>query len=126
MKNKEREAFSERLNSVLKERYVRQTDLVRLCTTVAKQYGIELNKVMVSRWCNAQYIPRQDHLMIISKALSINPAWLMGIEGAEKYMDYHLKAEKNYEVIKEELNKLDENDMAEVKKYLEFLVWRKS
>ena len=41
-------------------------------------------------------------------------------------MDYHLKAEKNYEVIKEELNKLDENDMAEVKKYLEFLVWRKS
>ena len=64
--------------------------------------------------------------MIISKALNINPAWLMGIEGAEKYMDYHLKAEKNYEVIKEELNKLDENDMAEVKKYLEFLVWRKS
>ena len=126
MKNKEREAFSERLNSVLKERNMRQADLVRLCTTVAKQYGIELNKVMVSRWCNAQYIPRQDHLMIISKALSINPAWLMGIEDAEKYMDYHLKAEKNYEVIKEELNKLDENDMAEVKKYLEFLVWRKS
>ena len=126
MKNKEREVFSERLNSVLKERNMRQADLVRLCTAVAKQYGLELNQVMVSRWCNAQYIPRQDHLMIISKALNINPAWLMGIESAEKYMDYHLKAEKNYEVIKKELNKLDENDMAEVKKYLEFLVWRKS
>ena len=36
MKNKEREVFSERLNSVLKERNMRQSDLVRLCTTVAK------------------------------------------------------------------------------------------
>ena len=50
---------------------------------------------------------------------------MLGVENAEKYMDHHPKAQINYELIKDELDKLDSTDMDYVKVFLGFLAHRK-
>ena len=117
--------FADRLNEVMAEHGLNQKELIEKCTPMCKVYGLEMTPSQVSRWCSGVYIPRQDYIMIICKTLSINPAWMLGVENAEKYMDHHPKAQINYELIKDELDKLDNTDMDYVKVFLGFLAHRK-
>ncbi|MBC2575764.1 LexA family transcriptional regulator [Peptostreptococcus canis] len=64
----DKQLFISRLNYAMKMKKITQYSL-------SKRTGI--NKGSLSSYLSGKYLPKQDKIQIISKALNINPEWLM-------------------------------------------------
>lgn len=71
---------SERLQEIMKERGLRQVDLLEKCEPYAKRYGVTINKVAIHNYVIGKVLPKQDKLLILGMALNVNEAWLMGFD----------------------------------------------
>ena len=60
---------AERLKTILGIRNIKQVELTEMT-------GI--SKGALSSYLSGRYIPKQDNIYKLAKALSVNPAWLMG------------------------------------------------
>lgn len=67
----ERATFSERLNSIIKEKKIRQVDLCR-------KTGI--GKSAMSQYLRGSFEPKQQKLYALAAALDVSEAWLMGYD----------------------------------------------
>ena len=66
------ENFSERLKQAIKDRNITASELSRLS-------GV--GKADISNYINKKYLPKQDKIFMLAKALRVNPGWLMtGVE----------------------------------------------
>lgn len=63
------ENFADRLKRALDLRNMKQTELVEIT---------KISKGAISQYLKGEYEPKQNNIFKISKALNINPAWLMG------------------------------------------------
>lgn len=71
---------SERLKQIMKERNLRQVDILRLTEYYCKTYNVKMNKSDISQYCSGKVEPNQDKLFILSAALNVNISWLMGYD----------------------------------------------
>lgn len=62
---------SKRIKTALSIRGVRQSDLCRIT---------KIPKSALSQYISGVYEPKQDRIYLISKALNVNEAWLMGLD----------------------------------------------
>lgn len=69
---------SARLKEILKEKNLRQVDLLRLCQPYCEKYGKKIGKSDVAQYVSGQVEPRQDKLTILAKALNVTEVWLLG------------------------------------------------
>lgn len=69
-----------RLQEIMKERGLRQIDLLEKCEPFAKRYGVKINKVAIHNYVIGKVLPKQDKLLILGMALNVNEAWLMGFD----------------------------------------------
>ena len=69
--------FSIRLNEVLKEKKIKQIDLVRM----AEEKGIKLGKSHISQYVSGKTVPRKEILQFLAGALQVEPDWLLGNSG---------------------------------------------
>lgn len=76
----EKETTSERLKKYMKMHNLKQVDILEKAKPYAKEYGIKLNKNDLSQYVSGKVEPGQNKTFILSKALNINPAWLMGYD----------------------------------------------
>ena len=76
--------FKERLLAVMKERGLKQTDVVALAQPYCAQYGVKLNKSDLSQYLSEKVIPGDDKVIVIGRALQINPSWLMGYDSPKE------------------------------------------
>ncbi len=60
------------------EKNLRQVDIVNLCKPYCRKYGVQLTKSHLSQYLAGKFSPRQDKLTILSMALGVSEAWLMG------------------------------------------------
>ena len=66
--------FSQRLRQVLSDKKMTASELSRLS-------GV--GKSDISNYLNCRYLPKQDKVYMLAKALEVNPGWLMtGVEQA--------------------------------------------
>lgn len=64
--------FSQRLRQVLSDKKMTASELSRLS-------GV--GKSDISNYLNCRYLPKQDKVYMLAKALEVNPGWLMtGVE----------------------------------------------
>lgn len=70
----------ERLACIMEERNLRQTDIVRLCAPFAYQYNIILDRSDVFAYVSKGSVPSGIKLLVLAKALSVTPEWLLGYE----------------------------------------------
>ena len=68
------EKFSERLNAALEMRNMKAAELSRKTNIPA---------AVISQYRSGRYKPMQDRVDIISKALDVSPAWLMGLSDTD-------------------------------------------
>jgi SOS-response transcriptional repressor LexA len=68
--------FAQRLESVMKEKGIRQHDL---CTMTG------ISKSFISSYLAGRFAPKADKLALIAKALGVSEGWLMGYENSVKY-----------------------------------------
>ena len=62
---------SERLKEIISIRNIKQVEII-------ERTGI--NKGALSSYISGRYIPKQDKIYKLAKVLSVNPAWLMGLD----------------------------------------------
>lgn len=72
--------FSDRLNVLLKEKGIKQIELVRL----AEEKGIKLGKSHISQYVSGKTIPRKEMLQFLADALEVDAEWLAGKENADQ------------------------------------------
>lgn len=72
--------FSERLNQAMKIRSLKQVDVLEAAKPYCDKYGIKLTKSDLSQYVSGKVEPRQEKLTILSLALSVSEAWLMGYD----------------------------------------------
>ncbi len=68
--------FADRFGSLLKEKNIRQVELLRL----AEEAGMKLGKSQLSQYVSGKTVPRRETLAFLARTLSTTPEWLLGEE----------------------------------------------
>lgn len=71
---------SERLKYLMETKGLTQADIYRLCQPICKKYNIKLERNVLSQYVSGKYLPVQSKITILSEALNVNEAWLMGYD----------------------------------------------
>lgn len=80
MTNEKVSNTSKRLRELMTERGLRQRDIVAACAPYCERYHILLDKSYISLYVNGKVEPNQEKLYILSLALDVSEAWLMGFD----------------------------------------------
>ena len=75
-----KETTAERLTQLMRERGLRQADILRLAEPYSRYYGIPLNRANLSMYTSGKVEPAQDKLFLLACALDVSEAWLMGVD----------------------------------------------
>jgi len=75
-----KETTGKRIRLLMKEREIKQADILRLCEPYCEKYGVKLRKNDLSQYVSDKVQPRQDKLSILGMALGVSEAWLMGYD----------------------------------------------
>ena len=70
--------FSERLNLIMKEKKLRQIDILNLAKPYQEKYNIKFNKSHLSQYVNGKFNPDNEKIFLLSKVLNVSEAWLLG------------------------------------------------
>lgn len=71
---------SYRLKQIMNAKNLRQVDILNACKPYCDKYSVKFNKSDISQYVAGKSEPNQDKLYILSKALNVNPTWLMGYD----------------------------------------------
>ena len=75
-----RKTTAERLRELMRERNLRQVDVLRLIEPWARRYNVPFFKQNLSLYLKGTVEPNQDKLILLAKALNVSEAWLMGFD----------------------------------------------
>lgn len=85
-------ATSTRLKEIMSDRGLKQVDVLRLAAPHCQELGIKINKSDLSGYVSGKFEPGNDKLLVLARALNVDPRWLMGIPGVPRN-----EAERNSE-----------------------------
>lgn len=94
-----------RLKKIMKERNLRQVDILNKTLPYCEKYGVKMNKSDISQYCSGKSEPNQDKLFVLGEALNVNEAWLMGYdvpmerstpEGFKRWTEQYNSTHKQY------------------------------
>ena len=71
---------SNRLRELMNIRNLKQVDILNKLQPLCGIYGVKFNKSDLSQYVSGKTEPNQDKLFILSKALNVDVAWLMGFD----------------------------------------------
>ena len=74
---------SERLAQIMREKNLKQAEVLELCKPICEKYGVKLDSSGLSQYVTGKHLPRQNMLTVLSEALGVSEAWLMGYEEEE-------------------------------------------
>ena len=66
--------FAERFQELLKQKNIKQVDLIR----IAEENGVKLGKSQISQYVSGKTLPRKDMLQFLAKVLETDASWLSG------------------------------------------------
>lgn len=66
--------FQDRFNSVMKQKNIKQVDLIRM----AEEKGVKLGKSQISQYVSGKTVPRRDMLVFLADALGVDADFLAG------------------------------------------------
>lgn len=89
------ESVANRLNFIMKQRCLKQVDILNLAKPYCEKYGVKLAKNYLSQYCNGKNEPGKDILNVLSLALNVSPAWLQGFDVPQNNTDAYANPSKN-------------------------------
>lgn len=75
-----RHTTAERLKTIMRERNLKQADILRLAEPYIAEYDVPLRKNDLSQYVNGKTEPGQFKLTILAQALDVSETWLMGYD----------------------------------------------
>jgi transcriptional regulator with XRE-family HTH domain len=79
-----KESTSVRLKRLMEERGLKQVDIINKCEPYCKKYSVKLTKNYLSQYVSGKVEPGQHTLSVLSMALNVSEAWLMGYDVPKK------------------------------------------
>ena len=74
------ETTADRLREIMSQRNLRQVDIIKLAEPYCAEFGLKLTKSDLSQFVRGKVIPGQWKLSLLSRALNVSEAWLMGFD----------------------------------------------
>lgn len=78
--NNKLSSTSDRLKEIMKERKLKQVDILKLSEPFQKKYNIKLSKSNISEYVNGKSNPDQHKVYLLAKTLDVSEPWLMGYD----------------------------------------------
>ena len=94
-----KESTSDRLEQLMKERKLKQVDILNLSLPYCKKYKIKMNKSDISQYVSGKVEPSQEKLVVLGMALNVSEAWLMGFDVSPIRKDNSKEAEKDVDLL---------------------------
>lgn len=97
-----------------------------LCEIFAKEYGLSVNKSMISRWENGTAMPDNKNIIAYSKYFDVDINYLLGVTNIKRRMsDIRIGVSVEKEVILnrmlEDLKKLDREKLEQIEEIIKKL-----
>lgn len=73
-----KQTTGERLKILMKERHLKQSEILELCRPYSEELGVKIGKNDLSQYVTDKFQPGTDKLFLLSKALRVNEVWLLG------------------------------------------------
>ena len=70
--------FSDRIKLLMKEKNLRQIDVLTLSEQYKEKYNIKFNKSHLSQYINGKFNPEKNKVFLLSKVFGVSEAWLLG------------------------------------------------
>ena len=83
-----KENTATRLKKIMSDENLRQVDILAKTMPYCEKYDVKMNKSDLSQYCSGKTEPNQDKLFVLSLALNVNEAWLMGFNVPMKRDSY--------------------------------------
>ena len=71
---------AERLKQIMEDRNLRQIDIIEKCRPFCKELGVKMGRSDFSQYLSGKIQPKQTKMAILSRALNVSEAWLMGFD----------------------------------------------
>ena len=94
-----KESTSDRLEQLMKERKLKQVDILNLSLPYCKKYNIKMNKSDIIQYVSGKVEPSQEKLVVLGMALNVSEAWLMGFDVSPIRKDNSKEAEKDIDLL---------------------------
>lgn len=92
---------SERLKQIMKDRNLRQVDILEKAKPYCDKYNIRLGRNDLSQYVSGKVIPGQDKLTILGLALNVTETWLMGYDVPQEREERDSQKEALYNLPKD-------------------------
>ncbi|MTV20917.1 S24 family peptidase [Staphylococcus delphini] len=122
---------SDRLKQLMKDRNLRQVDILNMSKPYQKKLGIKMSKSHLSQYVNGKSSPDQHKLYLLSKVLDVGEAWLMGYDVDPYRVPDEERQKKNISIslhqdIIENLDDLKESNAPLVNDFIEEIIKEQS
>ena len=74
---------AERLNAFMRDKGIRQAEILEKCKPFCALYGVKLDKSSLSQYISGEHVPREGKLKVLAQALGVDEAWLLGFDEEE-------------------------------------------
>lgn len=71
---------TERINQIMKEKRLRQIDILNLAKPFQEKYNIKFSKSHLSQYVNGKSNPDNEKIFLLSKIFGVTEAWLLGYD----------------------------------------------
>lgn len=99
-----------RLKKIMKERNLRQVDLLEMVKPFCEKYNVKINKSDISQYLSGKVKPGQEKLAMLGMALGVTETWLMGYDSSKEKpcCTENLTLSKEEKTLLENFNKLND------------------
>jgi len=75
-----KESTANRLRYLMEANNLRQIDILNKTMPYCRKYNVKMNKSDLSQYVSGKAEPNQEKLFVLSSALNVSEAWLMGFD----------------------------------------------
>ncbi len=94
-----RTSTADRLKQLMKERNLKQIDILNMSLPICAKYDIKMNKSDISQYVSGKVEPSQEKLVVLGMALNVTESWLMGFDVSPERKDTVVQAEKDFDIL---------------------------
>lgn len=115
---------SDRLKQIMKERNLRQIDILNLCLPICAKNNVKMNKSDISQYVSGKVEPSQEKLVVLGMALNVTESWLMGFDVSPERKDTLIQADLDFDIFRR-YSKLNERDKKIVSEMIDSMLSNK-
>lgn len=119
-----KESTGTRLKKIMKERNLKQVDILNLSLPYCSKFNVKMNKSDISQYVSGKVEPSQEKLVILGMALNVSEGWLMGLDVSPSRKDTPEEAKEDSDILLK-FSMLSPEDRETVLQLIDFMLSKK-